>query len=47
MARAQVVDAKSEQDQITRWLLAGGVVGPLLFIVVLLIEGATRPGSSA
>lgn len=31
----------------TRWLLAGGVVGPLLFIIVFLIEGATRPGYSA
>jgi len=31
----------------TRLLIAGGVVGPLLFIVVFLIEGATRPGYSA
>lgn len=31
----------------TRLLLAGGVVGPALFVVVLLIEGATRPGYSA
>ena len=30
-----------------RTLLAAGVVGPLHFIVVLLIEGATRPGYSA
>jgi hypothetical membrane protein len=34
-------------DQSTRLLLAGGVVGPPLFVVVLLIEGATRPGYSA
>ena len=34
-------------EQSTRLLLAGGVVGPLLFIVVFLIEGATRPGYSA
>jgi hypothetical protein len=27
-------------------LLAGGVVAPLLFIVVFLIEGTTRPGYS-
>jgi hypothetical membrane protein len=27
----------------TRLLLAGGALGPLLFIVVFLIEGATRP----
>src|SRR2546425_13214700 len=31
----------------TRPLLVAGVVGPLLFIVVFLIEGATRPGYSA
>jgi hypothetical membrane protein len=30
-----------------RNLLYAGVVGPLLFIVVFLIEGATRPGYSA
>lgn len=34
------------KDRLTRVLLAGGVVGPLLFIVVFLIEGATRPGYS-
>jgi hypothetical membrane protein len=28
-------------------LLRGGVIGPALFVVVLLIEGATRPGYSA
>lgn len=32
---------------ITRLLIAGGAVGPLFFIIVLLIEGATRPGYSA
>jgi len=31
----------------TEFLLGCGVIGPLLFIVVLLIEGATRPGYSA
>ena len=31
----------------TRLLLWAGVVGPLLFVVVLLIEGATRPGYNA
>jgi len=31
----------------TRPLLAGGVIGPPLFVVVLLVEGATRPGYSA
>jgi Protein of unknown function (DUF998) len=31
----------------TRLLITCGVIGPLLFIIVLLIEGATRPGYSA
>jgi hypothetical protein len=31
----------------TEFLLGCGVVGPLLFIVVFLIEGATRPGYNA
>jgi hypothetical protein len=35
------------QSPLTRFLIAGGAIGPLLFIVVLLIEGATRPGYSA
>ena len=26
----------------TRWLLTGGVIGPILFVVVLLVEGWTR-----
>lgn len=30
----------------TKLLLLGGMIGPLLFIVVFLIEGATRPGYS-
>lgn len=33
--------------RVTRVLLACGIVGPLLFIVVFLVEGATRPGYSA
>jgi hypothetical membrane protein len=36
-------------DRRTRWvraLLACGVVGPPLFVVALLVEGATRPGYS-
>ena len=32
---------------ITRLLIVGGVLGPLLFILIFLIEGATRPGYSA
>lgn len=43
----QAVDSKVGQDRITQWLLAGGVVGPPLFIVVFLIESATRPGYSS
>src|SRR5260370_38928432 len=35
------------QSSVTRFLIAGGAIGPLLFIIVLLIEGATRPGYSA
>jgi len=36
-----------EQPVAIRLLLAGGAIGPLLFIVVFLIEGATRPHYSA
>ncbi len=36
-----------EQPLVPRLLLACGAVGPLLFIVVFLVEGATRPGYSA
>ncbi len=36
-----------EQPLALRILLACGVIGPLLFIVVFLIEGATRPSYSA
>lgn len=32
---------------LTKLLISGGIVGPLLFIVVFLIEGATRPGYNA
>lgn len=46
MKTAEVLNSKVSQNQLTHWLLAGGVVGPLLFIVVFLIEGATRPGYS-
>ena len=31
----------------TRFLITCGAVGPLLFILIFLIEGATRPGYSA
>lgn len=32
---------------VIRLLVAGGAIGPILFILVFLIEGATRPGYSA
>ena len=31
----------------TRLLIACGAIGPLLFILVFLVEGVTRPGNSA
>lgn len=34
-------------DRKTRWLLAGGLIGSVLFVVVFLVEGATRPYYSA
>ena len=36
-----------DQSLTTRLLIASGVIGPLLFMLVFLIEGATRPGYSA
>ena len=36
-----------EDSLVTRLLITGGAIGPLLFVIVLLIEGATRPGYSA
>ena len=30
-------------DRATRWLLTCGVIGPVLFVVAFLIEGAIRP----
>ena len=40
-------DQRQDLPLATRLLIAGGVVGPLLFILVILVEGATRPGYSA
>ncbi len=34
-------------DRLTRMLLVCGIIGPSLFIIVALIEGATRPSYSA
>ena len=39
--------AAASRSPVLRLLLAAGVVGPALFVVVLLVEGATRPGYSA
>jgi hypothetical membrane protein len=39
--------ASEQQSPTVRLLLLGGFIGPLLFIVVFLIAGATRPGYSA
>lgn len=39
--------AITRRNAVTRWLLAGGVIGPVLFVIVFLVEGATRPGYSA
>lgn len=36
-----------DQSPATRFLIVGGAIGPLLFILIFLIEGATRPGYSA
>ena len=33
--------------RVSRLLIACGVIGPILFILVFLVEGATRPGYSA
>jgi hypothetical protein len=37
----------TDQSLVTRILITGGAIGPVLFMIVLLIEGATRPGYSA
>lgn len=36
-----------EYSLATRLMIMGGAIGPLLFVIVLLIEGATRTGYSA
>src|SRR5881392_2290670 len=36
-----------DSSLLTRLLIAGGAIGPLLFILVFLVEGAVRPGYSA
>jgi uncharacterized protein DUF998 len=39
--------AVGRQPLAVRFLLAAGLVGPLFFFIVVLVEGATRPGYSA
>ena len=36
-----------DERSTTRWLLLAGVIGPVLFVVVFLVEGWTRPGYDA
>ena len=44
----QTVNTKTQNySLITRLLITGGAIGPLLLMVVMLIEGATRPGYNA
>src|SRR5438034_8615432 len=40
-------DYATDQRTVTTFLIACGAIGPLLFILVFLIEGATRPDYSA
>jgi hypothetical membrane protein len=44
---AQSAQGSGERSWRLRLLLTFGALGPLLFIVVFLVEGATRPGYSA
>jgi hypothetical membrane protein len=44
---ATAIQAPNARSQTLRLLLSAGAVGPLLFILAFLIEGATRPGYSA
>lgn len=39
-----IKNSTQQSSLFTRLLIAAGVIGPLLFIVAFLIEGATRPG---
>ena len=48
MSSLEIVGKRSQAyPLITRLLLWAGTIGPLFFVVVLLIEGATRPGYNA
>jgi hypothetical protein len=39
--------AVGRQPLAVQFLLAAGLVGPLFFFIVVLVEGATRPGYNA
>jgi hypothetical membrane protein len=43
----RLVEVGADQRLITRLLLHCGAIGPLLFVVVFLVEGATRPDYDA
>jgi len=47
MLARQLQTQASTAHTVNRLLVTGGVIGPVLFIVVFLIEGATRPGYNA
>jgi hypothetical protein len=47
MAARQARASVSDERRANRLLLACGVIGPPLFVMVFLVEGATRPGYSA
>jgi hypothetical membrane protein len=47
MAQQTVVESTARvRNRVTRWLVAGGIVAPLLFVVCYLIAGSLRPGYS-
>ena len=44
----QAVDTKTRNNPLlSRFLIAGGAIGSLLLLIVMLVEGATRPGYDA
>ncbi len=47
MSTKTIEQTTTTLDQTTRLLIIGGVIGPLLLNILILIEGATRPGYDA
>jgi hypothetical protein len=45
--RRDLMNTPAPADRLTRLLLLGGIVGPIEFTIVYLVEGATRPGYNA